>query len=271
MPTLCCSQLGESALVQIYPEGIRHIRADKRVNEWRAPAKKQIVQCAVNQRQVVLALAGGELVYFEMDTNGQLNEYTERKEMGAEVTCMALASVPGGELRTRFLAVGLADDTVRVVSLEPRDCLALLAAQSLPAPAESLCIVEMRGLDMEGPGLAEKNTLFLNIGLANGALLRTVLDPTSGDLLDTRTRYLGSRPVRLFKVSAENLMNNNRIETFLLEDFLCWLVSKFFLESPEFTVRLKNKLYVFKTKLQQNSNKIKILVKQNHDFVAFLF
>ena len=34
---------------------------------------KQIVQCAVNQRQVVIALAGGELVYFEMDTTGQLN------------------------------------------------------------------------------------------------------------------------------------------------------------------------------------------------------
>jgi len=29
-------------------------------------------------------------------------------------------------------------------------------------------------------------------------------------------------------------------------------------------------LYVFKTKLQQNSNKIKILVKQNHDFVLIL-
>ncbi len=31
------------------------------------------------------------------------------------------------------------------------------------------------------------------------------------------------------------------------------------------TIHLKNKLYVFKTKL------IKILVKQNHDFVAVLF
>ena len=53
--------------VQIYPDGIRHIRADKRVNEWRTPGKKHIVRCAVNQRQVVIALAGGELVYFEMD------------------------------------------------------------------------------------------------------------------------------------------------------------------------------------------------------------
>lgn len=66
-PTLCCSSLGDDALVQVYPEGIRHIRADKRVNEWKAPGKKTICKCAVNERQVVIALSGGELVYFEMD------------------------------------------------------------------------------------------------------------------------------------------------------------------------------------------------------------
>ena len=37
---------------QIYPDGIRHIRADKRVNEWKTPGKKTIVKCAVNERQV---------------------------------------------------------------------------------------------------------------------------------------------------------------------------------------------------------------------------
>lgn len=186
MPTLGCSQLGQDALVQIYPDGIRHIRADKRVNEWRAPSKKSITQCAINQRQVVISLTGGELVYFEMDQAGQLNEYTDRKDMQAEVVCMALASVPSGELRSRFLAVGLDDDTVRIISLDPKDCLTPLASQGLPAPAESLCIVEMKGLDFEQAGGSnveqqqQANTLFLNIGLQNGALLRTVLDPTSG-------------------------------------------------------------------------------------------
>lgn len=53
--------------MQIYPDGIRHIRADKRVNEWRSPGKRTIVKCAVNERQVVIALSGGEIVYFEMD------------------------------------------------------------------------------------------------------------------------------------------------------------------------------------------------------------
>lgn len=48
-----------------------------------------------------------------------MNEYTERKDMSSDVVCMALASVPLGEQRSRFLAVGLADNTVRIISLDP--------------------------------------------------------------------------------------------------------------------------------------------------------
>lgn len=39
--------------------------------------------------------------------------------MTADVICMALASVPSGEQRARFLAVGLMDSTVRIISLDP--------------------------------------------------------------------------------------------------------------------------------------------------------
>lgn len=199
-PTLSCAQIGDDALVQVYPEGIRHIRADKRVNEWRTPGKKAIVKCAVNQRQVVIALTGGELVYFEMDPTGQLNEYTDRREMSADIICMSLASVPTGEQRSRFLAVGLADSTVRIISLDPSDCLSPLSMQALPATPESLSIVEMGAAESD-PSI--QGMLYLNIGLQNGVLLRTVLDQVTGDLSDTRTRYLGSRPVKLFKVRMQ--------------------------------------------------------------------
>ncbi|KAI0229654.1 Splicing factor 3B subunit 3 [Lamellibrachia satsuma] len=204
-PTLSCSQLGDDALVQVYPEGIRHIRSDKRVNEWKTPGNKTIVKCAINQRQVVIALTGGELVYFEMDPTGQLNEYTERKEMSADVVCMALGRVPSGEQRSRFLAVGLFDNTVRIISLDPLDCLSPLSMQALPAAPEALCIVEMGGFEgkEETGEPSRQGGLFLNIGLQNGVLLRTVLDTVTGDLSDTRTRYLGSRAVKLFRITTQ--------------------------------------------------------------------
>lgn len=214
--TLACAQIGEDALVQIYPEGIRHIRADKRVNEWRTPAKRQIVQCAVNQRQVVIALTGGEIVYFEMDTTGQLNEYTDRKDMNGNVICMALNSIPPGDLRARFLAIGLDDNTVRIVSLDPQDCLTPLSMQALPSTPESLCLVEMSGLG--GTRKDAGGKLYLNVGLSNGVLLRTVLDHVSGDLSDTRTRYLGTRPVRLFCIKIQGC------EAVLAISSRCWLL-----------------------------------------------
>ena len=34
---------------------------------FQAPGRRTIVRCALNRRQVAIALAGGELVYFELD------------------------------------------------------------------------------------------------------------------------------------------------------------------------------------------------------------
>lgn len=56
--------------------------------------------------------------------------------------------------------------------------------QALPASPESLCIVDQ---PFES---GAKSALHLNIGLSNGVLLRTTLDSVSGDLADTRTRYV---------------------------------------------------------------------------------
>ncbi|XP_033214753.1 splicing factor 3B subunit 3-like [Belonocnema kinseyi] len=137
---------------------------------------------------------------------GQLNEYTERKKMPSEVICMGIGAVPAGEVRALFLAVGLQDNTVRILSLDNNDCLSPRSMQALPAAAESLCIVEMGMKDSdnsEDAGAPQQSSLYLNIGLQNGVLLRTVLDQISGDLADTRTRYLGSRPVKLFRIKMQ--------------------------------------------------------------------
>lgn len=163
------------------------------------------------------------LDFFIVLQTGELNEYTERSEMPAEIMCMALGAVPEGEKRCWFLAVGLADNTVRIISLDPNDCLSPCSMQALPSPAESLCLVEMgqsNAPNISEPGIdgslendnetSEKNThiskctTYLNIGLSNGVLLRTVLDAVSGDLADTRTRYLGSRPVKLFRIRIQD-------------------------------------------------------------------
>ncbi len=76
------------------------------------------------------------------------------------------------------------ENTVRLLSLDPSEVFSSLAVQALPAQPESLCIVKMK----EGGMDSDASALFLNIGLNNGVVQRTVIDPVTGELSDTRTR-----------------------------------------------------------------------------------
>lgn len=106
-PTLAVQQIGADALLQVHPHGIRHVLADRRVNEWRVPQGKTIVSATTNKRQVVVALSSAELVYFELDLDGQLNEYQDRKAMGSTVLALSIGDVPEGRQRTPYLVCGL--------------------------------------------------------------------------------------------------------------------------------------------------------------------
>jgi len=101
--TLAVQQIGDDALLQVHPQGIRHVLVDKRVNEWRVPQGRTIVAATTNKRQVVVALSSAELVYFELDLEGQLNEYQDMKAMGSTVLALSVAEVPEGRQRTPFL------------------------------------------------------------------------------------------------------------------------------------------------------------------------
>lgn len=197
VPTLAVQQLGEDSLIQVHPKGIRHITADRRINEWPAPQHRSIVAATTNSRQVAVALSSGEIVYFEMDADGSLAEYDEKKQMSGTVTCLSFGEVPEGRVRSPFLAVGCDDATVRILSLDPDSTLENKSVQALTSAPSALEI--MRMVDSTSGG----STLYLHIGLYSGIYLRTVLDEVTGELSDTRTRFLGLKPVKLFTVSLK--------------------------------------------------------------------
>eukprot|EP01105_Mastigella_eilhardi_P023189 TRINITY_DN5809_c0_g1_i2.p1 TRINITY_DN5809_c0_g1~~TRINITY_DN5809_c0_g1_i2.p1 ORF type:complete len:959 (+),score=273.95 TRINITY_DN5809_c0_g1_i2:695-3571(+) len=199
--TLAVSLIGQDSLLQIHPNGIRLVRNDKRIHEWQPPGKRHIVLAAANQQQVVICLAGstGELFYFELDATGQLNEI-ERREMGHDIVCLDIAPVSQGQ-RARFMAIGDENNTVRVLSLQPEMCLQQVSVQAIPTSPASVSLVEMP----TGGRADEVQTLFLNVGLNNGIMLRTVVDSVSGELSDTRTRFVGARPVRLHKIRVRGV------------------------------------------------------------------
>lgn len=196
-PTLDVQLLGEDALVQVHNRGIRHIRPGSQVNDWPAPQHRSIVAAATNESQVVVALSSGELVYFEMDTDGSLAEYDERLQMSGTVTSLSIGEVPEGRQRSSFLAVGCDDCTVRILSLDPDSTLENKSVQALSNAPSALCIMPMTDTSSGG------SALYLHIGLNSGVYLRTVLDEVTGELSDTRTRFLGPKEIKLFRVTVQ--------------------------------------------------------------------
>lgn len=198
--TLVAANIGEDGLVQVHPNGIRHIRGG-RVHEWKTPGKKTITHATANELQVAIALSGGELFYFELSPTGQLTEIMKR-DLGRDVACLGMAPISKGRQRGQFLAVGDYENTVRILTLSPDDPLMQVAMQALPTTPESLVVVEMDPSVSASAPSTGLGTLFLNIGLKNGVLLRTVLDHVTGELTDTRSRLLGVRPVKLFRMKV---------------------------------------------------------------------
>ena len=121
-PTLDVALLADDALLQVHADGIRHVRPDRRVNEWKTPGRRRLERAAANERQVAVALAAGEVIYFELDASGVLAELGT-KELGVDATCLDLGDVPAGRARSPFLAVGGSDASLRLLSLDPQELL----------------------------------------------------------------------------------------------------------------------------------------------------
>ncbi|GFY82211.1 cleavage and polyadenylation specificity factor (CPSF) A subunit protein [Actinidia rufa] len=169
--TLMETDEGDDSLMQVHPSGIRHIREDGRINEWRTPGKRTIVKVGSNRLQVVIALSGGELIYFEVDMTGQLME-VEKHEMSGDVACLDIAPVPEGLCK---------------VSLHLQNLFSFLKSRHRSVGR----MVQITLL-----------AFFLNAGLQNGVLFRTVVDMVTGQLSDARSRFLGLRAPKLFSVAV---------------------------------------------------------------------
>lgn len=77
---------------QVYSHGLRVIVKGQPPQEWRAPGKKQIEKACANERQVVLALAGGEIIFFELDE--AMQNIQASTACSAQENCLLVCSDP---------------------------------------------------------------------------------------------------------------------------------------------------------------------------------
>ncbi|KAL0586355.1 hypothetical protein ABG067_003968 [Albugo candida] len=198
--SLLVALLQDNSMLQVHQNGFRHIRKAQPVTEWKAPGKKVIERCAANARQVVVSLAGGEVIYFELGVNELMEK--GKLDLGFEITSLDVGHVPQGRQRFPFLAIGSWDNTVRVLSLDPNDLFRQKSTLALTSHPHTLCF---SNLQTESASGSEHTTqsLFLNIGLHNGVFQQTRMDSITATLSDSFARFLGTKPVKLFCVTVQ--------------------------------------------------------------------
>ena len=190
--TLAAALLADGALVQAHAAGVRRVgpagAAGAAAPSRAAAGRRARRGGAANERQVAVALGGGDVVYFELDASGALAELGA-KGLGA-AAALDLGPVPPG--RARFPSWPRAAPTgrLRLLSLAPDDLLAQVALVDLGAPRAR---ARVRGPRRRRPGA--------RAGLGNGVLRRVRVDARTGALGDARARFLGGRAVRLARVT----------------------------------------------------------------------
>lgn len=196
--TLAIKQIGKDAILQVHPKGVRHIVTNEdEITEWKPELSnnERIIHATCNGYQLAIALNTSQLVYFEVDDEGHLNEYQERVDVpGGGVSCLSIGDLPPGKVRSSFLAIGCGDATIRILSLDLGSTLEPLTVQALTSNASDILISHMKSSEDTAA------VQYLHIGLSNGVYISSVLDSISGQLSDTRTRFLGPQKIRLFAV-----------------------------------------------------------------------
>ncbi|CUS21383.1 LAQU0S03e01310g1_1 [Lachancea quebecensis] len=195
--TIFVGLMGENSIIQVCENSFSQIAFSKEPPllssrlEWLPPAGIKLVEATCSSTQLALGLSNNEIVWFELDlSNGAetLNEYQERVELPDRITALSLPQT----FKSDFLAVGCGDSSVKIIGLKAtsRDSfLEVLSMQVVLSPPSDLKLVYSKGL------------LFLHIGLDAGVYIRSNIDNIDGQLFDIRTKYLGSKPVKVSVLS----------------------------------------------------------------------
>eukprot|EP00919_Chromeraceae_sp_WS-2016_P029170 GHVR01069161.1.p3 GENE.GHVR01069161.1~~GHVR01069161.1.p3 ORF type:complete len:113 (+),score=10.84 GHVR01069161.1:4108-4446(+) len=105
-------RLEDDSLIQILESGFRHIRKDKIARTMKFEGK--IIQGIVKGKQMVLSLAGGDIIYYELDQTGSMSEVSQITLDNAEANAFDFSPLEKGRVRSNFLAAALTDFTVRI-------------------------------------------------------------------------------------------------------------------------------------------------------------
>ncbi|KAG5354548.1 Pre-mRNA-splicing factor RSE1 [Yarrowia sp. B02] len=191
VPTVHCGSVGEN-IVQVTKHVVNVISqrdGANHVTKWTPDS--HVICASSNSSQLVLGLHNC-LKYLENSSENELNAFSGSYDLSAPPTSVSVAPVPPGRLRSPFIAVATEDETVRIISVDPENMFETVAVQGLMANATSLTL------------LSVGHVMYLHMGLSNGVYVRCELDPLTGEIVNSWSKFVGLGRLSTVTCADEN-------------------------------------------------------------------
>ncbi|CAG8510042.1 5511_t:CDS:10 [Dentiscutata heterogama] len=190
--TIATRNVVGNLLVQVTQYQVRLIDLNNRklISQWDPPHNSKITVADINPSQVVIAISGGILIYFQV----QGMELVEIKKLQYEIACMSINPLdPIHPESSSIVAVGLW--TVVGVQVLRLPSLEIIADQPLEGASMTRSVLIS----------TFENNHYLLAALGDGQLFHFILDPTTGRLSERKQLSLGTQPVMLTSFTSNGL------------------------------------------------------------------
>jgi splicing factor 3B subunit 3 len=204
--TLRLQLMFDDSFVQIHSRGVRQIMQDKRIREWSPPINHDIENATCNDRQVILVLNRCEIVYLELEPNIHQLVERESKKIHTKISAIDICPNKDASRLARFFALADQDKTIRLFSLDKDSLFRQISVQFLEtAFAISLLFMDLYTANSDTINSTNnKKGLILQAGLSSGILMQIELDHLTGQIKESRWKFLGLQPPKLVQVKLRN-------------------------------------------------------------------
>ena len=207
LPSLNITILKDNSFLQVLPNGILHIKPEKKTTFLKSSSN--IICSCSNCNQLIIGLENKELLYFEFDT--ELNK-PDIKVIGKKISFVELCPIDEGIFRSKYIAICVDESNINILSLEKDKLFFMASSINIPDKVTSLKIIQN-----------DKNyshSFIAFVGLINGVLVMINFNKTAGNTqfqTQIQTKFIGDAELKLYKLVLDD-KNINQFNNLLYYD-----------------------------------------------------
>ena len=200
LPSLHVSIVKDNSYLQVLPNGILHIKTEKKTTFLKSSSTINCASATTNQ--LVVGLENKELLYFEFDNS--LNK-PDIKVIGKKISFVEFCPIDEGIFKSKYIAICIDDSTINILSLEKDKLFFMASTIKIPDNVASMKIIQN--------DKHYSHSFMAFVGLTNGVLVMINFSRAPGNTqfqTQIQTKFIGEEDLKLYKLNLDgNNLNNN--------------------------------------------------------------